>query len=449
MKPDHFLALYRELIDENPFAVRAVLRILEVTFTDSIPTLAVSCEAQPRFLVNPDFVATHCKTESHVKAVIVHEFLHVLLRHTESSAPLTRARHIAFDAVINAIICRTQGEDWASFFRTYYAEAQGLTKLLRPPTPAEQTELWRSSNALPIDRAWKGLYAGTLVADDIAELAEEVARSQAQEAGATGQSGEANVHGDLIGNHAELDDRLPQAIGGALEQAMREMNGAGIWRGQRAGLGNSQALADLEKAANDPARQWEKSTLDILRRHVLPDPKAKRTVNETRSIQLPVLSSGDRRAFVRSLWDPILPQSRWDSVALQKGATAQVYLDVSGSMNSEMPALIALLARLAGHIRKPLWAFSDEVVPARIQGGRLITSTTGGTSMACVLRHVIETRPRAAVVVTDGFIEGLDPSLVAAARSAARLHAIIARHGSPAALRAAGIPYTQLQRYPS
>lgn len=88
MKPDHFLALYRELIDENPFAVRAVLRILEVTFTDSIPTLAVSCEAQPRFLVNPDFVATHCKTESHVKAVIVHEFLHVLLRHTESSGPL-------------------------------------------------------------------------------------------------------------------------------------------------------------------------------------------------------------------------------------------------------------------------------------------------------------------------------------------------------------------------
>jgi len=310
MKPDHFLALYRELIDENPFAVRAVLRILEVTFTDSIPTLAVSCEAQPRFLVNPDFVATHCKTESHVKAVIVHEFLHVLLRQTESSGPL-------------------------------------------------------------------------------------------------------------------------------------------IWRGQRAGLGNSQALADLEKAANDPARQCEKSTLDILRRHVLPDPKAKRTVSETRSIQLPVLSSGDRRAFVRSLWDPILPQSRWDSVALQKGATAQVYLDVSGSMNSEMPALIALLARLAGHIRKPFWAFSDEVVPARIQAGRLITSTTGGTSMACVLRHVIETRPRAAVVVTDGFIEGLDPSLVAAARSAARLHAIIARHGSPAALRAAGIPYTQLQRYPS
>ncbi|MGE8143555.1 hypothetical protein ACQKOE_16445 [Novosphingobium sp. NPDC080210] len=449
MKPDHFLALYRELIDENPFAVRAVLRILEVTFTESVPTLAVSCEAQPRFLVNPQFIAAHCKTETHVKAVIVHEFLHVLLRHTESSAHLSRARHIAFDAVINAIICRTQGEDWASFFRTYYAEAAGFTKLLRPPTPAEQVDLPRLKNVSAVDRAWKGLYAGTLVADDIAELAEEIARAQAKAGATTAQPAETTLHGDLIGNHEEFGGPLPGPITDALEQAMREMNGAGIWRGQRAGLGNSQALVDLEKAANDPVRQWEKAALEILRRHVLPDPKARRAVGGTHSIQLPVLSPGDRRAFLRSLWDPILPQSRWESVAVRKGATAQVYLDVSGSMNSEMPALIALLTRLAGHIRRPFWAFSDEVVPAHIQAGRLVTSTTGGTSMACVLRHVIETRPRAAVVVTDGFIEGLDPSLVAAARSAARLHAIIARHGSPAALRAAGIPYTQLQRYPS
>lgn len=449
MKPDHFLALYRELIDENPFAVRAVLRILEVNFTDNIPTLAVSCEAKPRFLVNPDFIAAHCQTESHAKAVIVHEFLHVLLRHTESSGPLTRARHIAFDAVINAIICRTQGEDWASFFRTYYAEAKGLTKLLRPPTPAEQVDLSRFRNLSAVDRAWKGLYAGSLVADDIADLAEEFARAQAKEASATARRGEATLHGDLIGNHEQFGVRLPETLTGALEQAMREMNGTGIWRGQRAGLGNSQALAALEKAANSPVRQWERSTLEILRRHVLPDPQAKRTASETRSIQQPVLSSGDRRAFVRSLWDPILPQSRWESAAVQKGATAQVYLDVSGSMNSEMPALIALLARLSGHIRRPFWAFSDAVAPARIKAGRLVTSTTGGTSMACVLRHVIETRPRAAVVVTDGFIEALDPDLVAAALRAARLHAVVARHGSPAALKAAGIPYTQLQRYPS
>jgi len=449
MNYDHFIALYRELIDDNPFAVRAVLQILEVSFTDSVPTLAVSCEAQPRFLVNPDFIARHCHTENHVKAVIVHEFLHVLLRHTENTVPLTRAHHIAFDAVINAIICRTQGDEWASFFQTYYAEAEGIAKLLRPPTPSEQSEFWRGSDLSPINRAWKGLYDGTLVSDDIAELAEEVARSQSQDTGLINLPGEADGHGVLIGNHDELGGRPPKAIEDALQQSMREMTGADIWRNQRAGLGHNQALADLEKAAKDPVRQWEKSTLEILRRHVLPDPKARRTQSETRSIELPVLSSGDRRSFLRALWDPILPHSRWESTAARKGETAQVYLDVSGSMNSEMPALIALLARLSGHIRRPFWAFSDEVVPARISEGKLVTSTTGGTSMACVLRHVIETRPRAAVVITDGFIESLDTDLVAGARSAARLHAVIARHGSPAALKAARIPYTQLQRFPS
>jgi hypothetical protein len=351
--------------------------------------------------------------------------------------------------VINAIICRTQGDEWASFFRSYYAQAEGIAKLLRPPNATEQLELCRKSNSSPISRAWQGLYDGSLIADDIAELAEEVVRSQSQDTGSVSLPAEAEYHGDLIGNHDELGGRLPNQITEALEQAMREMTGAGIWRGQRAGLGHSQALADLEQASKDPVRQWEKSTLEVLRRHVLPDPKARRTESETYSIQLPILSSVDRRAFVRALWDPMLPQSRWESTVARRGATTQVYLDVSGSMNTEMPALIALLARLSGHIRRPFWAFSDEVVPARIKSGRLVTSTTGGTSMACVLRHIIETRPKAAVVITDGFIETLDPGLVAASRPGARLHAIVARHGSPAALRAAGIPYTQLQRYPS
>lgn len=446
MTPDHFIALYRELIDENVFAVRAVLRILDVQFTDMIPTLAVTCEAKPRMLVNLDFIAEHCKTESHVKAVIVHEFLHVLLRHTESTAPLTRARHLAFDAVINAIICRTQGEEWASFFRSYYAKVQGVMKLLRPPTDAERSKLW-GSNASALGQAWHGLYAGTLVVDDIAELAEEVARAQPQEGGYLADAD--GGHGDLIGNHDEFGKGLPRAMRDALKQAMHEMNGTGIWREQRPGLGHMQSLVEMERAANDPVREWEKATLAVLRRHVLPDPKPQRTSSENFSSQLPVLSPGDRRAFVRSLWDPILPQSRWESTINRKGATAQVYLDVSGSMNIEMPALIALLARLSAHIRRPFWAFSDEVAPARIKDGKLVTSTTGGTSMACVLRHVIDTRPRAAVVVTDGFIEALDPGLVAAALAAARLHFVVSRDGSPSALRAAGIPYTQLQRHPS
>jgi hypothetical protein len=81
--------LLAELIDENPFAIRALLRISTTELSATVPTAAVTCEARPRLLVNLSFVSEHCHTEAQVKAVICHEFLHILLRHTE---PVRRAR---------------------------------------------------------------------------------------------------------------------------------------------------------------------------------------------------------------------------------------------------------------------------------------------------------------------------------------------------------------------
>jgi hypothetical protein len=43
-----FRGLLQELVDENPFAIRAVLKILGLEFTDTVPTLAVTCEERPR-----------------------------------------------------------------------------------------------------------------------------------------------------------------------------------------------------------------------------------------------------------------------------------------------------------------------------------------------------------------------------------------------------------------
>ena len=53
MNESRFNAPVRELIEENPFAVRAVLKILDIRFTTSVPTLAVTSEATPRMLVGP------------------------------------------------------------------------------------------------------------------------------------------------------------------------------------------------------------------------------------------------------------------------------------------------------------------------------------------------------------------------------------------------------------
>ena len=77
-----------------------------------------------------------------------------------------------------------------------------------------------------------------------------------------------------------------------------------------------------------------------------------------------------------------------------------------------------------------------------------VTSTNGGTSMACVLEHLAQTRPAKAIVITDGYIERLCPSLVKNT-AGVRLHALVTRDGITAELRRAGIPYTQLEKVPS
>lgn len=220
MNAEYFHALYQELIEENPFAVRAVLKVLQVEFTETVPTLAVTCETRPRLLVNLAFLKKHCRTDQHVKAVICHEFLHVLLRHTERIAAFSPAEHVAFDAVINAIIHRELGDDYSEFMSRYYAKEKGVRRLLRPPTRTERTPDFGSRS--PLMRAWVSLYNGLLIADDIADLARDIL--DVKTVPSTGTV--------LIGghDHTEFVGELPEVLQEALDQALKSMNGCGIWR---------------------------------------------------------------------------------------------------------------------------------------------------------------------------------------------------------------------------
>jgi hypothetical protein len=428
-------ALMHELMDENPFAIRAVLRILSVEFTNAVQTLAVTNEARPRLLINLEFVAKHCKTEEHVKALLCHEFLHVLLRHTDEPGRPTPARHLAADAVINAIIHRQLGENYSSMMARYYATSPGLLKMLRPMRPSERSACLRrrrpGTAAVPSWwQAWFALYEGKLLADDIEQLARDLANS---------------VPGTdlLLGNH-EDDAPLSEALQQALDRARKEMNGGGIWRNPGPGANPYELLVTPKHAA---IAEWQARTLQVLRKHLEPAPGAPSTPVPF-TARLPVLSTSDRRAFLRATWSPFLPEAQWGATTLRPGGRAQVYLDVSGSMNAEMPLVVALLGRLSRWIRRPFWAFSTKVVPAVIERGVLKAGTSGGTSLECVIAHVEKTRPASAVIVTDGYVEAIPKKRIAALAGTTRLHAIVTRDGNPSLLKAAGIPYSQLGRLP-
>ena len=454
MTPLLFDALLQELIDENPFAIRAALRILRVEYTTQIATLAVTCELQPRLLVNLDFLAKHAATEAEVKAVVIHEFLHVLLRHTEGRQPLTSARHLAFDAVINAIIHRQYGPGYSSMMSHYYGRCTDLKKLLRPMNSDELQWLKASPNNVPSwARLWESLYDGRLIADDIEELANTVASqmlapSESDSSGPfTLQTGSDQVP-DLLGNHADLGQEIDGELAKAVQSALKQMNGHGVWRspGER-GVGGTLVKA-LVIEDRSPTRRWEARTLALIKKHITPDHQSRARREELWSYRIPVLSPADRRAFLKAQWSAFLPESSWEGQRMRQDGTAQVYLDVSGSMNAEMPLIIGLLNRLGRHIRRPFWAFSDEVSPAVIENSQLRTSTTGGTSMQCVLAHVAKTRPDAAIVITDGYIESISTADVAKTRGS-RLHVLLTRDGNANLIARAGLPYTQLEKVPS
>ncbi len=442
MNQSQFKAVLGELVEENPLAVRAVLKILDIEFTDQVDTLAVTVEAQPRLLVNLKFLKEHCRSETDVKAVICHEFLHVLLRHTDGIKLDTPADHLALDAVINAIIHRTLGTEYSDMMGHYYASVGYPYKLLRPYTYREQYRDFKKNR--PLMEVWVALYDGRLCADDIRELANDLDLAKR------------GPRGGYLGGHDNKSDEEAlspvappsnsPALADALERSLRAMNGDGIWRGPKPGVGATEYQNQVV-ASDAGVNKWQRATYKVLKRHLLPDPNSPREPVGEAVSRLPVLNPSDRRGFARALWSPLLPDIAWTNVKHAPAGRTQVYLDVSGSMNAEMPLIVALLARLSRHIKRPFWAFSNRVAPAVIRDGQLRADTTGGTSMSCVLEHLARTKPRAAVVVTDGYIERLDRKLLADCRET-RLHAIVTRDGSAGELHRAGIPYTQLGRLP-
>ena len=85
-----------------------------------------------------------------------------------------------------------------------------------------------------------------------------------------------------------------------------------------------------------------------------------------------------------------------------------MYFDVSGSVAEEVPSVAQALLPYCRSGLCAVHVFSTVVHPAsaRDLAARKFSST-GGTDIDCVLKHALELpprkRPRAAIVVTDGF----------------------------------------------
>ena len=95
---------------------------------------------------------------------------------------------------------------------------------------------------------------------------------------------------------------------------------------------------------------------------------------------------------------------------------AFVYFDVSGSVAEQVPSVAQTLLPYCRGGLCTVHVFSTVVHPASVRDlAARKFSSTGGTDIDCVLKHVLELpprkRPRAAVVFTDGFTGKPDAAL--------------------------------------
>lgn len=181
---------------------------------------------------------------------------------------------------------------------------------------------------------------------------------------------------------------------------------------------------------------------------VTPDPATRAFIEVDREVALPVLHSGDRRASLRTVWNPIIPEATWFIVARKPAGSTAVYLDVSGSMNQELTRIASLLHRHQHWIRHPFWSFSNKVESAQFMNGQLVTRSTGGTNLDCVFNHIAKIRPAKTLIVTDGYVEEPKRTWVGLAKQFG-VEFLLSAGGSQMRLSNLDCPVTKLPELPS
>ena len=394
------------LAESVPYGIDTLLGLFDVEETTAVESAAVPLGPYPKLLINPEFVATHCRTDESFTMLILHELHHVLLGHTRLFARVTKAHNIAFDAVINAMLCRQHPESrWTALFRKLYSPDEFPYLFLRPPRgfPEKPPALGY------LKKEWRGVmtdlyYTNTGTFSQVFELLVlEVARNQ-------DETQHAQIEPLLLGNHDQDLRGLESTDDALVFDAVRRI--VERWP-QPPDPKVGRSLASVLKESRVPPSTTPPHR--VFRRALLAAARAGRIAAGPPS---PVPSPAqrawptrDRRAFAQAAGGgaPLLYVTSLPGRPRRAGISkVDVYIDVSGSCDCFIPQLLrgALSCR---DLEPRFWQFSTRVVPVtekELRQGKVVS--TGGTSGAAVTAHMKTIESTAAVMVTDGYVGPVD-----------------------------------------
>lgn len=124
------------------------LKIINIRFDEQISSAGITCSIKPELLLNKQFIEEHCKSDEHLFMLIMHELYHIILGHTHLFSSHEEIDNIAFDCIINALLCRMfPEEEYVSFFTSINPSSSFPGCLLRPSdenTPSEFVSLLKN-----------------------------------------------------------------------------------------------------------------------------------------------------------------------------------------------------------------------------------------------------------------------------------------------------------------
>ena len=399
------------------FQMQKLLGLLDIEFSETVPTAAIECTSTPRLLLNPDFLAKHCQGDGDLFLLVMHELHHVILGHTRLFSRVTRLDNIVFDVVINAMLCRQfHATVGVGLFTNFYDWSKFPERLLRPPPDwphADRTTALAGLSKKEV-RVFEALYYSD--GSDITYF--DLYRLLLEHCKVLPMNGDGDFEDlPLLGSHGEVDDTANPLV----QEILRDIVGG--WppppvriRGRDEGTKPERWLFPEERDAGGIYRRALHSLLircGILSASGRAPLKLERepvvTVAETflpqaRDRRAPALrrTLGVAPLLYRTVNTVIRPRPKPVPVT-------HVYMDISGSMNDALPFITQALRRPLHEGRIRLFGFSTIVseIPFRQLAGNLIDNTRG-TDINAVLQHLAGISPpacpRRVLLLTDGYV---------------------------------------------
>ncbi len=378
-------------------------------------TACVSNEVNPTLYFNEGFLNARCQSDEHLLMLLMHELYHIVLGHTRLFKKAGLVDNIAFDAVINAALCRSfKEEKYVSFFENANSDDSPIGALLRPigertPEPYKPLlkELYESNTTTYYELYQK-------IRKFIVDHELFFGKGGKEERGEENGGGGTPPPFILLGGHKEekTNPLLEKAAGIVVSgRSLARFFPQGAQRGLD---------VEAEELAAERDKRPDKDQINKMK-HLIEKAMVNRNggcgcvkpfANYTYDGKGAIPNFRDRTALVKMSLGmrPFLYKKPYSMNRYRESFCGKtlVYLDVSDSVANEIGKLFRLLRAPYQRGGCDLYCFSTEV--SEIKYGdfkKRLYSTRGGTSIGCVMDHFFslpkEKRGRRVLILTDGF----------------------------------------------